>query len=356
MECPSYTARAAALRENRGHCLNCYEDSHSLRQCRQPFNRASGCFNPDFGQLGDDGEAYRRWQARIIRYRQEAKSARSNKKNQNTIASAVVTRVGNTRAKVSLPHKTTASTHLQKKVTSGRGLVTLLDCPPRPPLPLLPALLAPVMVQNTLISQGARATGSSSAQRRPVSIAASPVGSRPSTSSRISGRNSHTYFCEEPTGSFAACCEVTKRYAGDGSLRLERRSSQLRHRSLRFKRRSVGDGSPRFGRRSPQLRHYSCDRSLRLGFAPLSLGTAAHAPSAASPSHAPRSSQTAAPARRSYQRGCPTPPPLGHAVAVGLRCGKADAETPRSRVKLDSAFFRNSGGRSILFPVKEPTR
>ena len=41
------------------------------------------------------------------------------------------------------------------------------------------------------------------------------------------------------------------------------------------------------------------------------------------------------------------------AVAVGLRCGKADIEAPRSMVKLDSAFPRNSGGRSTLFPVKE---
>ena len=79
----------------------------------------------------------------------------------------------------------------------------------------------------------------------------------------------------------------------------------------------------------------------------------ARAPAAAPPSHAPRSSQTAAPARRSFQRGCPTPPPPGRAVAVGLRCGKADTEAPRSRVKLDSAFPRNSGGRSTFFPVEE---
>ena len=36
-----------------------------------------------------------------------------------------------------------------------------------------------------------------------------------------------------------------------------------------------------------------------------------------------------------------------------MRCGKADTEAPRSRVKLDSAFHRNSGGSSTLFPVKE---
>ena len=93
------------------------------------------------------------------------------------------------------------------------------------------------------------------------------------------------------------------------------------------------------------------------GGARLSLGTGACAPSTAPPSHAPHSSQTAAPARRSFQQGCSTPPPPGHAVAVGLRRGKADAEAPRSSVKLDSAFPRNSGGRSTLFPVEEePTR
>ena len=85
------------------------------------------------------------------------------------------------------------------------------------------------------------------------------------------------------------------------------------------------------------------------GTAPLNLGTGARAPSAASPSHVPSSSQTAAPARRSYQQGCPTLPPPGHAMAVGLKCGKADTETPRSWVQLDSAFPRNSGGRSTLF-------
>ena len=55
------------------------------------------------------------------------------------------------------------------------------------------------------------------------------------------------------------------------------------------------------------------------GAAPLSLGTGACAPSAAPPSHAPRSVQTAAPTRPSYQQECPTPPPPGHAVVVGLR-------------------------------------
>ena len=80
MEWP-YTVRAAALPVNRGHCLNCYEDSHSLRQCSQQFITVSGCLNPDLGQLVDDGEAYRRWEARMNRHRREDKSSRSNKRS-----------------------------------------------------------------------------------------------------------------------------------------------------------------------------------------------------------------------------------------------------------------------------------
>ena len=88
------------------------------------------------------------------------------------------------------------------------------------------------------------------------------------------------------------------------------------------------------------------------GTAPLSLGKGARAPSTTPPSHAPRSSQTTAPARRSFQRECPSPPPC-HAVAVGFRRGKAGTEAPRATVKLDSVFLRNSGGRSTLFPIEE---
>ena len=99
---------------------------------------------------------------------------------------------------------------------------------------------------------------------------------------------------------------------------------------------------------------YDIDQATRAGdpgAALLSQRTGGRAPSAPSPRHAPRRSSTAAPERRSFQRGCPPPP--GHAVAVGLRCAEADTEAPRSRVKLGSAFPRNSGGRSTLFLVKE---
>ena len=64
----SPSARGAALRENREHCLNCHEDAHSFRNCRHPFINASGCLNPELRQLGSD-DAYRRWQSRMTSYR-----------------------------------------------------------------------------------------------------------------------------------------------------------------------------------------------------------------------------------------------------------------------------------------------
>ena len=76
------SARAAALRENRGHCLNCHEDTHSLRNCRHPFINASGCLNPELGQLGDD-DVVRRWQARMVSYRRDGRSSRSQTNNKN---------------------------------------------------------------------------------------------------------------------------------------------------------------------------------------------------------------------------------------------------------------------------------
>ena len=43
-----------------------------------------------------------------------------------------------------------------------------------------------------------------------------------------------------------------------------------------------------------------------------------------------------------------------HEVAVGLSCGKANTKTPRSLVRLDPVFPRDSSGRSILFPSRSP--
>ena len=70
---------------------------------------------------------------------------------------------------------------------------------------------------------------------------------------------------------------------------------------------------------------------------------------AALPNHALRSTTSVEPSRRSFQRRCLPPSPPGHAVAVGLRCSKANTKNPRSSLKLDSASPRNNGGRSTLF-------
>ena len=87
--------------------------------------------------------------------------------------------------------------------------------------------------------------------------------------------------------------------------------------------------------------------------APLTMGTRAGVVNVALPNHAPRGTTPVAPSSRSCQRGCPHLSLPGHAVAVGLRCGKANTETPKSRLKLDSMFPRNNGGRLTLFPFTE---
>ena len=56
----SSSTRTVALSENRGHGLNCHEDSHSLKMCRHPLQTLNGALNPDFGTLGDNGGAFRR--------------------------------------------------------------------------------------------------------------------------------------------------------------------------------------------------------------------------------------------------------------------------------------------------------
>ena len=85
-----------------------------------------------------------------------------------------------------------------------------MECPPRPRLPLLPLALASVLVENTSISQDARIIGSSRVHRRPVSIAASPAGSPPNTSSRISGGRSDTVTPPFARSSRAPSPPVTK--------------------------------------------------------------------------------------------------------------------------------------------------
>ena len=67
-------ARAQAFRDNKGRCLNCHGTDHSFKHCPQAFINGSGCLNPQLGQLGDNGDAYRRWQQRMRSHRRRDNS------------------------------------------------------------------------------------------------------------------------------------------------------------------------------------------------------------------------------------------------------------------------------------------
>ena len=77
------SALAFTLRENRGHCLNCHKDTHSLRNCRHPFFTASGRLTPELGQLGNH-DVSRRWQARMGSYRRDRRFPRPQNNNKNS--------------------------------------------------------------------------------------------------------------------------------------------------------------------------------------------------------------------------------------------------------------------------------
>ena len=74
-----------------------------------------------------------------------------------------------------------------------------------------------------------------------------------------------------------------------------------------------------------------------------------HAP----PRHASRSKKAAATTRRPHTRAGLSPLLPDREAAVGLKCGKANPNTPRYFTRFDPVFPRYSSGRSILFPVKE---
>ena len=186
--------------------------------------------------------------------------------------------------------------------------------------------------------------GSSSSQCRPASTAPLPAGFSRSTSSRIPGRHSDTVAPASTSSPRALSLPVTMFEGATPAMGTCTSSAALL---------SHGMGACAS---SASLLRYVIMQAIEArasGVAPRSLGTGPRSSSAVPPSHAPRSSQTAAPSRRSFQRRCPTLPPPGHAVAVGWRCGKAENETPRPRVWLDSSFSRKSGGSSTVFPVKE---
>ena len=58
-----------------------------LQDCRNPFITASGCLNPELGQLGDD-HAHRRWKTRMVYYRRDDQSSRpkNHKKNRRQLS------------------------------------------------------------------------------------------------------------------------------------------------------------------------------------------------------------------------------------------------------------------------------
>ena len=94
-----------------------HETSYSFKKCSHPFINASGCINPELGQLGDNGAAYRRWQERMLPYR------RGNKQEgpEPALARAAATgQAGNT-ARVS--HTTPVTIHKTRVPdTRSRGL------------------------------------------------------------------------------------------------------------------------------------------------------------------------------------------------------------------------------------------
>ncbi len=87
------SARAQALRDHGGHCLNCNGTDHSMKTCPQDFLNTSGILNPALGQLNDGGQAYRQWQRRMCSYRRgqyehtlnknQARHSNNNRSNHN---------------------------------------------------------------------------------------------------------------------------------------------------------------------------------------------------------------------------------------------------------------------------------
>ncbi|CAN0567650.1 unnamed protein product, partial [Laminaria digitata] len=62
-------ARAQALRDHGGRCINCGATNHSMKTCRQAFTNTSGILNPALGMLNDNDQAFDRWQQRMRSYR-----------------------------------------------------------------------------------------------------------------------------------------------------------------------------------------------------------------------------------------------------------------------------------------------
>ena len=77
-------ARADSFPDNRGCCLHWHGADHSFKRCPQPFIKGSRSLNPQRGQLGDYGEACRRWQQRMRSYqRRDTRSLSSYDRRTN---------------------------------------------------------------------------------------------------------------------------------------------------------------------------------------------------------------------------------------------------------------------------------
>ena len=65
----SLQVRRQAFADFSGLCINCGERNHNMRQCGAGFLNLAGVLNPELGQLQDGGDAFRRWQRRLLSYR-----------------------------------------------------------------------------------------------------------------------------------------------------------------------------------------------------------------------------------------------------------------------------------------------
>lgn len=113
----------------------CSRRTQSSRQYRHPSIDASGIWNSDLGQLGDDREEYLRWQTRMVRYCREGNCSRSNRQNNQPprpLAWAAP------RPRSTEKNQATVTTHERHQVTSGPVLAATAVSRPRPPLPLSP--------------------------------------------------------------------------------------------------------------------------------------------------------------------------------------------------------------------------
>ena len=241
----------------------------------------------------------------------------------------MVSRGDNTGAKVSAPHKMTASAHTRRTVARSLGLATTVELSPHPPLRLWPPPLASVTVPLTIPAetqkracQAPSATATDKPTRRYSTSRAStastaggkhiyfticalyrlvqhPVPTRLDRclACRVSDqhvvlyirstqRHSHSCFCKEPTGSLAAGYEVSRRSPATGAG-----ASSSAPLSQGTGACALSAARPRTGARARGATNLSygiikATGACASGAAPPSFGMGAYAPRAAPPSHA----------------------------------------------------------------------